>query len=89
MPIIGILLPFESSYKKWSLNFYGKEIPIGAFLGDVATFIIISFVLFILIKKVLIILFEIKNEEEQEMTLEQKTLLEIKDLIKGLADKHS
>ena len=88
MPIISIILPFESSYTKWSLSLYGKEIPLGAFIGDVVTFVIISFVLFILIKKVLTILFEIKNEEEQEVTLEQKTLIEIRDTLKTLADKH-
>jgi len=89
MPIISIIFPFESGYKKWSIILGDKEIPVGAFLGDVVTFVIISFLLFLFIKKVLFLIFEEKKESEKEVTLEQKTLLEIKDILKDLANKHS
>lgn len=87
MPLISIMLPFESSYKSWSFKVCGKEFPLGIFIADVVTFLIVSFFLFIFIKKLLFFIFEEKEEVKKEMTLEQKTLIEIKNLLKKLANK--
>jgi len=88
MPIISILLPFESSYKSWSLHVCGKEVPLGLFFADVVTFLIVSFFLFLFIKKLLFLVFE-EKKDNKELTLEQKTLVEIRDLVAKLSDNHS
>jgi len=79
MPVVSILLPFDSGYKSWKLTVWGKDIPFGVFFGDIITFLIISLFLFILIKKLLYCVFE--QEKEEEITLQEKTLLEIKDIL--------
>lgn len=82
MPIISLLLPFNSSYKNWALDLYGKQIPFGLFIGDVITFLMVSFFLFLFIKKLLYWLFEEEQEEKKnELTLQEKTLLEIKEIL--------
>jgi large conductance mechanosensitive channel len=80
MPIVSILLPFESSYKNWKVTFCGKDIPFGLFFADVITFLIVSLFLFLLIQKLLYCVFE-QEKEEGELTLQEKTLLEIKDIL--------
>lgn len=87
MPIISVALPFQESYKKWSAKIGEKEIPLGVFFSDIITFIIISFLLFIIIKKVLFLWFEEKKEGKIELTMEQKTLLEIKNILESLVKK--
>lgn len=87
MPVVGLLLPFDSSYKSWKIVCYGHEISVGAFIGDVVTFLIVSVCLFILMQKLLYWFF--KEEKKDQLSIEQKTLLEIKDLLVTLANKHS
>lgn len=89
----NILMPFSSAfvpdagggYKGWVLNINGKDIPYGIFLGDIVTFLIISFILFIVIRKLLVIVFDVG--EVPDPTIDQKLLTEIRDIMKGDMEK--
>jgi large conductance mechanosensitive channel len=86
MPLVSIILPTESSYKNWVLHVSGKDICFGLFIGDIISFLIISFMMFIFIKKLLFLLVE---EKKEELSLEQKTLLEIRDILQLSSKKSS
>lgn len=88
MPIISLLLPFGPSYKSWSLNLYGKQIPFGIFIGDIVTFLMVSLLLFILIKKLLYWFIKEEEEKKEELTLQEKTLIEIKEILERLPNNH-
>ncbi|MFO0864908.1 MAG: large conductance mechanosensitive channel protein MscL [Gemmataceae bacterium] len=57
---------------------------LGAFLGDVFSFLLIAFILFIFIVKFLGMLMQAKKEEPK-VTKEQELLTEIRDLLKAKA----
>jgi large conductance mechanosensitive channel len=89
----NILMPFSSAfvpmddtgYRSWVLNINGKEVPYGIFLGDVVTFLIISFVLFLVIRKLLVVVFDV--DDVPVPTEDQKLLREIRDIMKGDMEK--
>jgi large conductance mechanosensitive channel len=81
MPIVSLLLPFGSSYKNWALDLYGKHIPFGIFIGDVVTFLMMSLFLFFFIKNLVYWFFEEEKDKKTELTLQEKTLLEIKEIL--------
>lgn len=52
MPIIGIFTP-NGTWEKITLNIFGTQFRIGLFLSSLIDFIIIAFVVFIVLKKIL------------------------------------
>src|SRR5262249_35481396 len=53
MPLIGLLLPGEQSYREWKWEVRGQDIPYGLFLSEVIQFLIVALSLFFFIKKFL------------------------------------
>ena len=86
MPAIGIILPAEQGYLEWTLPVGEKEIPYGLFLGEVVNFLIVAFVLFLVMKKLLGWIMAQKKQEAAAPpppTLDQQLLAEIRDLLKA------
>jgi large conductance mechanosensitive channel len=86
LPLVSVLMPGNRSYSelKWVLN--GKEIPYGAFLGEVVNFLIVALVLFIFIVKFLGWVMKAKKQEAAAApppppTKEELLLTEIRDLL--------
>jgi large conductance mechanosensitive channel len=91
MPAIGLLLPGQQGYLGWKWVVNGKEILYGQFLGEIVNFIIVAFVLFLFIKKLLGWIMNMKKEEAAAPvaplppTRDQELLAEIRDLLKSKA----
>ncbi len=85
MPAISLIMPGEHGYVNWKLVVGEKEIPYGQFLGDVVNFLIVAFVLFLFIKKLLGLVVQQKKQEAaapHPPTKDQELLMEIRDLLK-------
>jgi large conductance mechanosensitive channel len=83
MPLVGIVLPGDQSYKNWSAAVGGQEIKYGLFLAEVVNFLILALVLYLFIVKFLGALMKSKKEAPPPpLTTEQKLLTEIRDLLK-------
>ena len=88
MPLIGVIMPGDQSYKDWRWAIYGQEIPYGLFLSEVINFLIVALVLYIFIVKFLGLLMQAKKEEAAAPpppTKDQELLTEIRDLLKQQA----
>jgi large conductance mechanosensitive channel len=84
MPLVSVIIPGEQSYKQWAFVLGGKTIPIGLFLADVVTFLVVALVLFLFIVKFLGWVMKTKKEEAAAPpppTKEQELLTEIRDLL--------
>ena len=88
MPLLGALLPGDQSYKEWKLPI-GDGVPVGLFLADVVSFLILAAALFLFIVKFLGWLMKSKAADEAaapaEPSTEEKLLTEIRDLLKARA----
>jgi len=88
MPLVGALLPGDQSYKEWKLPI-GDGVPVGLFLADVVSFLILAAALFFFIVKFLGWLMKSKAADssaaDAEPTKEEKLLTEIRDLLKARA----
>ncbi|PJD95701.1 MAG: large conductance mechanosensitive channel protein MscL [Legionella sp.] len=81
MPLIGLLLG--------GINVAGKSIKVGDavvrwgnFLQTIIDFTIIAFAIFLVVKGINI-LQKKKNNQPEKLSLQEKTLIEIRDLLKG------
>src|SRR5690606_24254941 len=63
MPLVSVVMPGDQSYTEWKWVINGKDIPYGAFLGEVVNFLIIALVLFIFIVKFLGWVMKAKKKE--------------------------
>lgn len=88
MPLLGGILPGEQGYKEWKLPI-GDGVPVGMFLADVVSFLILAAALFLFIVKFLGWLMKSKAADAAsappEPTTEEKLLTEIRDLLKARA----
>jgi len=88
MPLLGGILPGEQGYKDWKLP-VGDGVPVGMFLADVVSFLILAAALFLFIVKFLGWLMKSKAADAAatppEPTKEEKLLTEIRDLLKARA----
>ena len=88
MPLVGAVMPGDQGYKDWKLPI-GNGVPVGLFLADVVSFIILAAALFFFIVKFLGWLMKSKAadavEAAPEPTKEEKLLMEIRDLLKARA----
>ena len=88
MPLLGGILPGEQGYKEWKLP-VGDGVPVGMFLADVVSFLILAAALFLFIVKFLGWLMKSKAADAAatppEPTKEEKLLPEIRDLLKARA----
>jgi len=88
MPLVGAVMPGDQSYKDWKLPL-GDGVPVGLFLADVVSFLILAAALFFFIVKFLGWLMKAKAvdaaEAAPEPTKEEKLLTEIRDLLKARA----
>jgi large conductance mechanosensitive channel len=85
MPFISVIMPGNQSYTDWKWVINGKDVPYGAFLGEVVNFLIIALVLFIFIVKFLGWVLKAKKQEAAAPpppTKEEVLLTEIRDLLK-------
>ena len=85
MPLVGAILPGDQSYKDWKLPL-GDGIPVGLFLADIVSFLILAAALFVFIVKFLGWIMKSKEAEAApEPSTEEKLLTEIRDLLKSRA----
>jgi large conductance mechanosensitive channel len=85
MPLVGIVLPGQQSYREWAWEVNGQKIPYGLFLAEVLNFLIVALVLFIFIVKFLGWVMRLKKEEKAAvppLTKDQELLTEIRDLLR-------
>ncbi len=90
MPLISVVIPGQQGYVEWKRTINGKDIPYGAFLGEVVNFLIVALVLFIFIVKFLGWLMRTRKEEATAappLTKDQELLAEIRDLLKAGASR--
>ena len=87
MPIIGMLPLGKEGYQSWYIPLLGgSSIPIGAFLGELISFVITALALFIFFKKILSVVLKKKEAEAAAPpppTKDQELLMEIRDLLKA------
>jgi large conductance mechanosensitive channel len=83
MPLISFVMPTDRSFKDWSWEFHGKDVPYGLFLADVFNFLIVAFALYIFIVKFLGWLVHTKKADPPPPTKDQELLMEIRDLLKA------
>ena len=85
MPLVGAVMPGDQGYKDWKLPI-GDGVPVGMFLADVVSFLILAAALFFFIVKFLGWLMKSKAADAApEPTKEEKLLTEIRDLLKARA----
>lgn len=78
MPVLSYVTP-DQGYQQWMIG----RIRIGAFLGDVVTFLILALAVFIVIVKVIGWMTKRgKAEAAAPMTKDQQLLTEIRDLLR-------
>jgi large conductance mechanosensitive channel len=85
MPLLSVVLPAEQSYLGWKWVINGKEVPYGLFLGEVVSFLILAFALYLFIVKFLGLLMRAKKAEAAAPpppTRSEELLAEIRDLLK-------
>jgi len=85
MPLISVITPGNEAYANWTATINGKQIPYGVFLADVVNFLIVSFVLFLFIRKFLGLVLQSRKQEAAAPpppTKEEVLLTEIRDLLK-------
>ncbi len=86
MPMISVVMPSDQGFTKWSWTPHGttKVVEYGQFLGEVLNFLIVAFVLFIIVVKVLGFIMRSKQEAPPPPpTKDQELLTEIRDLLKS------
>ena len=88
MPLVSVVLPGDQGYKDWAIQLGAKSIPVGLFLADIVSFLLLAAALFLFIVKFLGWLMKTKSAEETapaapEPTAEEKLLTEIRDLLKA------
>jgi large conductance mechanosensitive channel len=80
MPLVGMLLPGEQGYLGWKIAVGAKEVPYGLFLGEVVNFLIVAFVLYLFIVKIVGLVMKAK---EPAPSKQEALLAEIRDLLKA------
>ena len=85
MPAVSLIMPGNQAYVDWAIGPPGKRVPVGVFLGDTVNFLIVSFVLFLFIRKFLGLILQAKKQEAAAPpppSKEEVLLTEIRDLLK-------
>lgn len=88
MPIIGLVLPGQHGYVGWKIVVGSKEIPYGLFLGELVSFVVVAFALYLFIVKFLGYVMRSKKEAAAAApppapSREELLLTEIRDLLKA------
>jgi large conductance mechanosensitive channel len=86
MPLLSVVLPAEQGYLGWKWVIDGKEVPYGLFLGEVVSFLILAFALYLFIVKFLGFLMREKKAEAAAPpppSRSEELLAEIRDLLKA------
>ena len=88
MPIIGLVLPGQQGYVGWKIVIGSKEVPYGLFLGELVSFLIVAFALYLFIVKFLGYVMRSKKEAAAAApppapSREELLLTEIRDLLKA------
>jgi large conductance mechanosensitive channel len=84
MPLVGVVLPTDQGYARWTWVIHGQEVPYGQFVAEVVNFLLVALVLFLFLVKFLGWLTRPKAEEPPP-TKEQQLLTEIRDLLRDRA----
>ena len=88
MPLLNAAVPGgQTSYTQWAFTLNGADVPYGKFVGDVVNFLLVSLVLFLLIRKFLGWVLSLRRHEASQpetppLSREQELLTEIRDLLK-------
>lgn len=84
MPIIGMLPLGKGGYESWIIPLPGgSPMPIGLFIGDIISFVITAFALFLFFKKILSLMIKAREAVPPPPTKDQELLTEIRDLLKA------
>lgn len=81
MPMISIAIPGDGSYAEWQVTLHGETVHYGLFLAQMANFLILAAVLFVVVVK-LIGRFAKARVEDPPATKDQLLLTEIRDLLR-------
>ncbi len=86
LPIVGMLVPGQQSYKQWSFRYGGQSILYGQFLTDVVDFLIVAAALFFFVVKFLGWILKTRKQDAAAPppapTRQEALLIEIRDLLK-------
>ncbi len=87
MPLLGLIVPGNERYAKWTLAIGGQQMHYGLFLSDVVYFLAVALALFIFIKKFLGWVLKARHQAIPAPasivpTKEEELLTEIRDLLK-------
>ena len=85
MPVVSLIIPSRAGYVGWKITLNAKEIPFGRFIGEVVNFIIIAFILYIVMVKIISWLTKARKEEKAAApaapSREVQLLTEIRDTL--------
>jgi large conductance mechanosensitive channel len=83
MPLVNLVVPGSGTYEDWVFVIAGKDIPVGKFVADVVSFLVVAVALFLFIVKFLGWVMRARKEETPPpLTREQELLTEIRDLLR-------
>jgi large conductance mechanosensitive channel len=51
LPVVAVVLPVTHDYGAWKVVVRGKEVPYGLFIGEIVSFVIVAFAVFLLVVK--------------------------------------
>ena len=87
MPLVTMFIPTSTGgYQTWSIPLlFGNRMPIGAFLGEIVSFLILAGALFIFMVKILGPFLRKPEGPPPPPTTQGKLLMEIRDLLKAKA----
>jgi large conductance mechanosensitive channel len=71
-----------TGYKDWAPTIAGVPIHIGSFLGELVNFVLVAFVVYLFIVRLLSLIVRKRAEEPPKATRQEELLTEIRDLLK-------
>jgi len=85
MPLVTMFVPTDKGgYEDWKLPLlFGNSMPIGKFLGEIVSFLILAAALFIFMVKILGPFLKKPEGPPPPPTTQEKLLMEIRDLLKA------
>jgi large conductance mechanosensitive channel len=82
MPLISLVLPGQGGYTNWVFTINDVPIPYGQFLGQLVTFLIVAFSVYVVMVKFLGLLVRKEAAAPPPPTKSEELLTEIRDLLK-------
>lgn len=83
MPLISVVLPGQGGYTNWTQPIGSVDVPYGQFLGQLVTFLIVAFSVYVVMVKFLGLLVRKEAAAPPPPTKSEELLTEIRDLLKA------